>query len=139
MNVASPLDRYFTALDAGDVEATTAAFADDALYIRPSLEVQGTLEIASGREELHAYFVARGKKPFRHDVRACAIDGPDVFVEGVATQDGNELNSFLSHAVIGEDGLIRRYFALMAEAPGSKAASASRTRRARARRAPPRS
>jgi ketosteroid isomerase-like protein len=122
VNVAPALDRYYTALDAGDVEATTAAFADDAFYIRPSLEVTGTLEIASGREELHAYFVARGKKPFRHDLRACAVDGPDVFVEGVATQDGKELNSFLAHAVIGEDGLIRRYFALMAAAPGPTAA-----------------
>jgi ketosteroid isomerase-like protein len=122
VNVASPLDRYFTALDAGDIEATVAAFADDALYIRPSLEVPGTLEIAHGREELTEYFRHRGKRPFRHEVRACAVDGRDAFVEGVATQDGKELNSFLSHAVLDEDGLITRYFALMAAVPGSTAA-----------------
>lgn len=115
MSVATPLDEYYAALDAGDVEATTATFTDDALYIRPSLEVPGTLEIARGREELHAYFTARGKKPFRHNVRACAVDGRDAFVEGVATQDGKELKSFLVHAVISEDGLIERYFALMSE------------------------
>jgi SnoaL-like domain len=113
--VTSPLDRYFTALDAGDVEATTDAFAEGALYIRPSLEVPGTLEVARGREELHEFFVARGKRPFRHEVRACAVDCGDVFVEGVATQDGKELNSFLVHAVIDEEGLIERYFALMSE------------------------
>jgi hypothetical protein len=55
-------------------------------------------------------------------VRACAVHGRDVFVEGVATEDGRELNSFLSHAVLDEDGLITRYFALMAAAPGSTAA-----------------
>jgi ketosteroid isomerase-like protein len=113
--VSSPLDRYFTALDAGDVEATTDAFAEDALYIRPSLEVPGTLEVTRGRAELRDYFVKRGKRPFRHEVRACAVDGRDVFVEGVATQDGKELNSFLSHAVLDENGLIERYFALMSE------------------------
>jgi len=117
VNVASPLDRYFTALDAGDVDATTAAFAEDALYIRPSLEVPGTLEIARGREELHEYFRNRGKRPFRHEVRACAVDGRDVFVEGVATEEGKELNSFLAHAVLDVEGLITRYFALMAAAP----------------------
>jgi ketosteroid isomerase-like protein len=113
--VISPLDRYFTALDAGDMEATTDAFAEGALYIRPSLEVPGTLEVARGRAELHEYFVKRGKRPFRHEVKTCAVDGRDAFVEGVATLDGEELNSFLVHAVIDDDGLIERYFALMSE------------------------
>jgi ketosteroid isomerase-like protein len=115
MSAASPLDRYFTALDAGDVDATTAAFADDALYIRPSLEVPGTLEVARGRQELYEFFRNRGTRLFRHEVRACAVDGRDAFVEGVATEDGRELNSFLVHAVLDADGLITRYFALMAE------------------------
>jgi hypothetical protein len=117
--VISPLDRYFTALDGGDMEATTDAFAEGALYIRPSLEVPGTLEVARGRAELREYFVKRGKRPFRHEVRACAVDGRDVFVEGVATLDGKELNSFLVHAVIDEQGLIERYFALMSEVASS--------------------
>jgi SnoaL-like domain len=114
--VSSPLDRYFTALDAGDVESTTDAFAEGALYIRPSLEVPGTLEVARGRAQLHEFFVKRGKRPFRHEVRAFAVHGRDTFVEGVATLDGKELNSFLVHAVIDEHGLIERYFALMSEA-----------------------
>ena len=117
--MTSPLDRYFTALDAGDMEATTDAFAAGALYIRPSLEVPGTLEVARGRAELYEYFVKRGKRPFRHEVRACAVDGRDAFVEGVATLDGKELNSFLVHAVIDEQGLIERYFALMSEVASS--------------------
>ena len=121
--MTSPLDRYFSALDAGDMEATTDAFAEGALYIRPSLEVPGTLELARGRPELHEFFVKRGKRPFRHEVRTCAVDGRDVFVEGVATLDGKELNSFLVHAVIDEEGLIERYFALMSEVAPSTTTS----------------
>ena len=112
--VASPLDRYFRAIDAGDVEATTAAFADDALYIRPSLEVPGTLEVIRGREELREFFTRRGKLPFRHEVRAVAVDGTECFVEGAAYVEDMPTNTFLAHVTLDDEGLIKRYFALMA-------------------------
>ena len=112
--VASPLDRYFRAIDAGDVEATTAAFTDDALYIRPSLDVPGTLEVIRGRDELRDYFRKRGKLPFRHEVRACAVDGPNCFVEGLAYVEETPSATFLAHVTLDEDGLIERYLALMA-------------------------
>jgi ketosteroid isomerase-like protein len=112
--VTSPLDRYFRAIDAGDVEATTAAFADDALYIRPSLEVPGTLETIRGRHELRAFFTRRGQLPFRHEVRAVAVDGNDCFVEGAAYVEDRPTNTFLAHVTLDDDGLIKRYFALMA-------------------------
>ena len=112
--VTSPLDRYFRAIDAGDVEATTAAFADDALYIRPSLEVPGTLETIRGRHELRAFFTRRGQLPFRHEVRAVAVDGKDCFVEGAAYVEDRPTNTFLAHVTLDDDGLIKRYFALMA-------------------------
>ena len=114
--VTSPLDRYFRAIDAGEVEATTAAFADDALYIRPSLEVPGTLETIRGWDELRAYFTRRGKLPFRHEVRAVAVDGNDCFVEGAAYAEEELTSSFLAHVTLDDDGLIKRYFALMAPA-----------------------
>ncbi len=114
--VTSPLDRYFRAIDAGDVEATTAAFADDALYIRPSLEVPGKLETIRGREELREYFRRRGKLPFRHEVRACAVDGPACFVEGAAYVEDKLTSTFLAHVTPDDDGLIKRYLALMASA-----------------------
>jgi len=113
--VTSPIDGYFRAIDAGDVDATTAAFTDDAVYIRPSLEVPGGLEVIRGRDELRAYFTRRGKLPFRHEVRACAIDGPECFVEGAAYVEEKLTNTFLAHVTL-EDGLIERYFALMADA-----------------------
>jgi ketosteroid isomerase-like protein len=79
---ASPLDPYFEAIDSGDVERTTAAFSEDALYVRPSLRVPGTLDVARGRYELRAFFQARGKKPFRHVVRTFAVDGAECYAEG---------------------------------------------------------
>jgi ketosteroid isomerase-like protein len=115
--VTSPLDRYFRAIDAGDVEATTAAFTEDALYIRPSLDMPGGLEVIRGREELREYFRRRGKLPFRHEVRTCAVDGRTCFVEGVAYVEEKPTNVFLSHVTLDDEGLIRRYFALMANVP----------------------
>jgi ketosteroid isomerase-like protein len=115
---ASPLDRYFEAIDRGDPEATTAAFTDDAVYIRPSLQVAGALEAYRGRDELLDYFRRRGKLPFRHEVRTCAVQGDECFVEGLAFVDGEPKNSFLVHATLGAGGRIGRYFALMADAVG---------------------
>jgi ketosteroid isomerase-like protein len=113
----SPLDRYFDAIDRGDVAATTDAFTADALYIRPSLEVPGALAVARGREQLREFFETRGKKPFRHVVESSVVDGSECFVEGVATQDGAPIASFLVHATVDHDGLIARYFALMGDVP----------------------
>jgi ketosteroid isomerase-like protein len=113
----SPLDRYYAALDAGDIEATLACFADDAVYVRPSLDGPG-LESVRGRDELRAFFVARGKREYRHAVRLCAVDGRKCFVEGIAGVEGEPpTHAFLVQATIEDDGRISRYFALMAEAP----------------------
>jgi ketosteroid isomerase-like protein len=113
---ASPLDRYFEAIDRGDPEATTAAFTDDALYIRPSLQAAGVLEAYRGREELLDYFRRRGRLPFRHEVQTCVVEGDACFVEGLAFVDDEPKNSFLVHATLAGDGRIERYFALMADA-----------------------
>jgi ketosteroid isomerase-like protein len=114
---ASPLDRYFDAIDSGDVERTTAAFAEDALYIRPSLEVQGALDVIRGHDELREFFRERGTKPFRHVVRSFVVEGRECFAEGIAVEDGAEIASFLVHAGLAEDGRITRYFALMGGVP----------------------
>jgi ketosteroid isomerase-like protein len=116
--VTSPLDAYYEALDGGDVEASVAAFTDDAVYVRPSLDVPGTLEFVRGRAELREFFEERGKRPYRHFVRSCAVDGPRCFVEGDAGMDGEPpTHVFLVNATLDGDGRIARYFALMAEAP----------------------
>jgi ketosteroid isomerase-like protein len=113
----TPLDAYYTALDAGDVEATLACFTDDAVYVRPALDAPG-LEFVRGRAELRAFFAARGKRDHRHYVRACAVEGRRCFVEGVAGVEGTKpTHVFLVHATVEQDGRLSRYLALMAEAP----------------------
>lgn len=113
--VSTPLEAYYAAVDAGDADAATATFTADGLYIRPSLVVPGALEVVRGQEELLEFFRGRGNPPFRHEVVACAVDGPRCFVEGVAHVHEQPTTSFLVHATIGDDGLIRRYFALMGD------------------------
>jgi ketosteroid isomerase-like protein len=115
--MTTPLDAYYTALDAGDVEGTLACFTDDAVYVRPSLSRPG-LEYARGREELEAFFVARGKQPHRHLVVASVVTDGTCFVEGVAGIEGDPpTHAFLVSATIEDDGRISRYFALMTETP----------------------
>jgi ketosteroid isomerase-like protein len=113
--VSSPLDAYYTAVDAGDADAATATFTDDGLYIRPSLAVPGTIELVRGRDDLLRFFRERGHPPFRHEVVACAVDGQRCFVEGIAYVNGEPTTSFLVHATVADDGRIERYFALMGE------------------------
>ena len=116
--MTTPLDAYYRAVDAGDVEATLACFSGDAVYIRPSLDRPG-LEFVRGRDELEAFFVARGKQPHRHVIVASAVDGNLCFVEGIAGIEGEPAtHAFLVNATIDGEGRISRYFALMAETPG---------------------
>ena len=113
----TPLGAYYSALDSGDLEGTIACFTDDAVYVRPALDRPG-LEFVRGRDELRAFFVARGKKAYRHLVRSHAVDGRRCFVEGVAGVEGEPpTHAFLVHATLAADGRISRYFALMDEAP----------------------
>lgn len=114
----TPLDEYYCALDGGDLEGTLACFTDDAVYMRPSIGAPG-LEVLQGRDELRAFFEARGPRPYRHYVVDSGYDGRHCFVEGVAGMPGEPpTHSFLVHATIEPGGRIARYFALMAETQG---------------------
>jgi ketosteroid isomerase-like protein len=115
--VTSPLDAYYTALDDGDIEKTLASFTDDAVYVRPVLGETG-LEFVRGRDELREFFERRGKQPYRHRVRSCAVAGERCFVEGDAGIEGEPpTHVFLVSATLDAERRIARYFALMAEAP----------------------
>jgi ketosteroid isomerase-like protein len=117
VEVASPLDAYYTALDGGDIEGTLATFTEDAVYVRPVLGGTG-LEFVRGKDELREFFERRGKQPYRHFVRSCALAGDRCFVEGDAGMEGDPpTHVFLVSATLDADGRIARYFALMAEAP----------------------
>jgi ketosteroid isomerase-like protein len=116
--VPSPLDAYFTALDGGDSDGAAAAFTADALYVRP---YESKLEVIAGRNRILEFFHRRGEKDYRHEVRACVVDGSRCFAEGVAVVDDEEpTHVFLVHATIEPDGLISRYLALFAATPGGE-------------------
>ena len=117
------LTAYYDALDAGDDDGAAAAFADDAVYIRPALEGRG-IEIARGRDGIRDLFARRAERKSRgenlhhHELRTVAVDGSECFVEGVGITDGGPFAVFLAHATLGDDGLITRYVGTTAETPG---------------------
>lgn len=119
----SPLDAYFAALDAGDDAAATAAFAEDAVYIRPAIGDPRGLEIIRGRERIREFLGRRrerqqaGEYTHRHELRAASFDGSRCFVEAVMVTDEGTTGVFLAHATFDRDGLITRYIAVLAETP----------------------
>lgn len=119
----SPLDAYFAALDAGDDDAATAAFAEDAVYIRPAIGDPRGLEIIRGRERIREFLGRRrerqkaGEYAHRHEIRAASFDGSRCFVEAVMVTAEGMTGVFLAHATFDEDGLIGRYLAVLAETP----------------------
>jgi ketosteroid isomerase-like protein len=114
---------YYDALDAGDDDGAAAAFAEDAVYIRPALDGRG-IEIARGRDGIRDLFARRaelkrlGENLHHHELRTVAVDGSECFVEGVGVTDEGPFAVFLAHATLGDDGLITRYIGTLAETPG---------------------
>jgi ketosteroid isomerase-like protein len=114
---------YYDALDVGDDDGATAAFAGDAVYIRPALD-GGGIEIARGRDAIRDLFARRAeRKPLgenlhRHELRMVAVAGSECFIEGVGVTDDGPFAVFLAHATLGDDGLITRYIGALTETPG---------------------
>jgi hypothetical protein len=117
------LSVYYSALDAGDDNGAAAAFAENAVYIRPALHGRG-IEIARGRGAIRDLFARRaerkqlGENLHHHELRAVAVDGPECFIEGVGVTDDGPFAVFLAHATVGDHGLITRYIGTLAETPG---------------------
>jgi hypothetical protein len=129
--VPSPLDGYFGPLDAGELEAAAAAFSEDAVYIRPSLaDASGarSLVVVRGRDAVLEWFRERGRRPYRHEIRRCAVDGRHCFVEGVVT-GGEAPQVFVASATLDDDGLITRYLVSASEVGAATFAEIERTRR----------
>jgi ketosteroid isomerase-like protein len=117
---------YYAALDAGDDDAAAAAFAENAVYIRPALEPAGGdgIEVFRGRAAIRDLFERRSaRKQFgdnlhHHEFRSAAVQGADCFVEGTGVTDRGPFAVFLAHATLGDDGLITRYIGVFAETAG---------------------
>jgi ketosteroid isomerase-like protein len=117
---------YYAALDAGDDDAAAAAFAEEALYIRPALDPAGGdgIEVFRGRAAIRDLFERRSaRKQFgdnlhHHEFRSAAVEGADCFIEGTGVTDRGPFAVFLAHATLGDDGLITRYIGVFAETAG---------------------
>jgi hypothetical protein len=112
-----PLADYFRALDAGDYEACSALFAQDAIYIRPRLLTADSLVVTQGRGNIREYLRRRGKLHHHHRILFAVAQGHSCFIEGRGGGDrtgiyGN-LHGFLAHATFDHDGLIKRYLAVL--------------------------
>ena len=121
------LRSYYEALDAGDDDGAAAAFAEDAVYIRPALEPAGAapaVEVFHGRTGIRELFArrserkSRGENLHRHELHSVVVDGRDCFVEGVGVTDDGPYAVFLAHATLDEHGLIARYVATFLETGG---------------------
>ena len=117
---------YYAALDAGDDDAAAAAFAEDAVYIRPALDPsseQAGIETVRGRAAIRDLFARRsalkelGEILHHHELRSVAVDGADCFVEGVGVTEEGPFAVFLAHATLGDDGLITRYIGMLLQTP----------------------
>ncbi len=118
---------YYAALDAGDDDAAAAAFAEEAVYIRPALDPAAGgdgIEIFRGRAAIRDLFERRSaRKQFgdnlhHHEFRSAAVEGADCFIEGTGVTDRGPFAVFLAHATLGDDGLITRYIGVFAETSG---------------------
>jgi ketosteroid isomerase-like protein len=120
------LAAYYAALDAGDDDAAAAAFAEDAVYIRPALDPDagGTgTETFRGRAAIRDLFTMRsarkqfGENLHHHEFRSVAVAGNECFVEGVGVADGAPFAVFIAHATLAPDGLIARYIGMTMPTP----------------------
>jgi ketosteroid isomerase-like protein len=118
---------YYAALDAGDDDAAAAAFAEDAVYIRPALDSAAGgvgIEVFRGRAAIRDLFERRSaRKQFgdnlhHHEFRSAAVEGANCFIEGTGVTDRGPFAVFLAHATLGDDGLITRYIGVFAETSG---------------------
>ena len=118
---------YYAALDAGDDDAAAAAFAADAVYIRPALDPAAGadgIEVFRGRAAIRDLFERRsarkqfGENLHHHESRSVAVEGTNCFIEGVGVTDRGPFAVFLAHATLGDAGLIARYIGVFAETSG---------------------
>ena len=111
----NPIVKYFAALDAGDFDACAACFAEDAVYMHPPFHPEKDNRIFArvGRANIRKWLDERGKMPHHHRLLFAAKNGSSYFVEGRGGGGGIPLHPFCSHAIVDENGLIKRYVAFM--------------------------
>lgn len=130
----SLLDRYFKAVDSGDVAGAVACFSQDAIYVKPEVRYDDTAEtdgqglekpiqlksdllVLRGRAAIAAYLQARGLRPLDHSLTVTGTGNMVVFAEGRVPSGPSPELIFFSEARFDEDGLITRYVTLSTNLP----------------------
>ena len=109
------LDRYFGHLDASRLQEAAACFSPDTLYSHPPYFPGAARSEFRGREELDAGFVLRGPRTNVHELSVVVQRGRECMVEGYSHRPGGESAQFVSSLSLDDDGLIRRYAAVVFE------------------------
>jgi len=110
-----PIETYLGHLDAGEAADAVACFADDALYLRPRMDPEGSMtsefEVMRGTERIAEFFAARGKPRGVHELVWSQIhDGVQVVVGHSADgPPGRTDLLFFSVAQLDDDDLIAEY------------------------------
>ena len=66
-----------------------------------------------GRAQIRAWLDRRGRNNTYHRVVCAAVEGSSVFVEGRAGGADLRAATFAAHAILDENGLIKRYIAFV--------------------------
>ena len=111
----SVLRSYLTALDEGRLEQAAAHFSDDALFVRTAPSSGGPVaaRFIRGRPAILAAILDRGVQAHQHEVTAEVDDGRHAMVEGRISGGTSDV-FFALHAVVGHDGLMKRYIGFSA-------------------------
>lgn len=117
-DVRALAERYFAALEGNDHAGVIACFTEDAFYSHPPyMEGGGRIEVR-GHDGLAAFLGERGVTPARHEIGIVACEGADAFIEGVSRHGTPEPTlSFVSKAVVADDGRFRSYIAYASKPP----------------------
>ena len=97
---------YLQAIDSGDPAGASDWLAEDLTY---HLALPGGAATGSSKADFEDHTAARDPVERAHHIVRCQSDGDTEFAVGTVTERGAFVGSFLSAAVIAQDGRIRRY------------------------------
>lgn len=113
--------RYFDALESDDHDGVVAAFTEDAFYSHPPYKEGGSRLEVRGHDGLREFLQERGSRPSRHEVEVVACHGAECFIAGVSRHGTPEPTlSFVSRAVVSDDGRFRSYIAYASRPPAGQ-------------------
>jgi SnoaL-like domain len=133
--VPSPLNPYLEAADRGDPLKAAAAFAENAIYVRPGAAIPGSpplsdVEVIVGRSDILASFQRRKDVGVHHYIRSSVVEGNRCFVEGDVKFDAADRSDmiFMATATLDDEGLIAWYLAIATALSPEKATAVEASR-----------